>query len=197
MGSDAGNFLGIERPDWGLLTATQPQNTTSAYGVTAEATSITCGRLSFVLGLHGPCLSIDAACASALTALHGAAQAVRNAECGSAIAAATSLKLLPLTTLGAAAAGMLSVDGRCKTWDVRANGYARAEGVGTCLALPADAPAACFARPTPRADCVDDACRVLKPGGAALDRFIEWDGGTTIKEDCYRSEEHTSELQSP
>ena len=31
----------------------------------------------------------------------------------------------------------------------------------------ADAPAACFARPTRRADCVDDACRALKPGGAA------------------------------
>ena len=33
---------------------------------------------------------------------------------------------------------MLSVDGRCKTWDARANGYVRSEGVGACM-LRADA----------------------------------------------------------
>ena len=50
----------------------------------------------------------------------------------------------------------------------------------------ADAPAACFARPTRRADCVDDACRALKPGGAAVDRFFGTEyGGITIEEDCY------------
>ena len=52
-----------------------------------------------------------------------------------------SLKLSPQPTLGAAAAGMLSVDGRCKTWDARANGYVRSEGVG-CAAVAAVAAAA-------------------------------------------------------
>ena len=42
---------------------------------------------------------------------------------------------IPHGTLGAASAGMLSVDGRCKTLDARANGYARSEGVGAVLAL--------------------------------------------------------------
>ena len=46
------------------------------------------------------------------------------------MASAVSLKLSPYGSLGAAAAGMLSVDGRCKTLDARANGYARSEGVG-------------------------------------------------------------------
>eukprot|EP00966_Prymnesium_polylepis_P287201 6633964-Prymnesium_polylepis.1 len=41
-----------------------------------------------------------------------------------------SLKLSPLGTMGAAQAGMLSTDGRCKTLDARANGYARGECIG-------------------------------------------------------------------
>ena len=44
-----------------------------------------------------------------------------------------SLKLVPHVALNIAAAGMLSVDGRCKTFDARANGYARAEGVGALV----------------------------------------------------------------
>ena len=44
-----------------------------------------------------------------------------------------SLKLLPHGALGAAAAGMLSVDGRCKTLDARANGYAKSEAVGALV----------------------------------------------------------------
>jgi acyl transferase domain-containing protein len=46
---------------------------------------------------------------------------------------AVSLKLVPYGTLGAASAGMLSVDGRCKTLDARANGYARSEGIGALV----------------------------------------------------------------
>ena len=38
--------------------------------------------------------------------------------------------LSPSTSVSFARAGMLSNDGRCKTFDARANGYVRAEGVG-------------------------------------------------------------------
>ena len=57
---------------------------------------------------------------------------------GSNDASAVSLKLAPHNTLGASAAGMLSVDGRCKTLDARANGYARSEGVGALVLRPSD-----------------------------------------------------------
>ena len=131
-GGDSGVFLGIERPDWAVVQP--PAARGSVFSVTGDNVSAAAGRISFALGLQGPCASIDTACASALVALHGCAHAVRNGESVVAIALAVSLKLSPHGALGAAGAGMLSVDGRCKTLDARANGYVRSEGVGS-LAL--------------------------------------------------------------
>ena len=141
MGSDGGVFLGIERPDWAL--AQPPSARSSVYAVTGDNVSAAAGRLSFMLGLHGPCSSVDTACSSALAAVHGGAHAVRVGECGDALALSVSLKLVPHGTLGAASAGMLSVDGRCKTFDARANGYARSEGVSALVLRVGDAESAC------------------------------------------------------
>ena len=58
-GGDVGVFVGIERPDW--LSLPLPA---SAYTVTGGTVSIASGRLSFVLGLQGPCVSVDTACSS-------------------------------------------------------------------------------------------------------------------------------------
>merc|ERR1712147_503336 len=104
--SGGGVWVGIERPDWALLAAARPA---SVYAVTGDTTSVACGRLSFALGLQGPCVSMDTACSSGLVALHGAWRAVIGGECADATAAAVGLKLAPQPTLGAAAAGMLSL----------------------------------------------------------------------------------------
>ena len=93
MGGDGGVFLGIERPDWAL--AQPPSARGSVYAVTGDNVSAAAGRVSFVLGLQGPCSSVDTACASALAAVHGGAHAVRGGECGErALALAVSLKLV-------------------------------------------------------------------------------------------------------
>ena len=105
LGDDTGVFLGIERPDWALLQALAPPAATqSAYAATGDTTSVAGGRLSFVLGLQGPCVSVDTACSSALVALHGAWAAVRLGECAGACASAVGLKLSPHPTLAAATA---------------------------------------------------------------------------------------------
>ena len=133
MAGDGGVFLGIERPDWAL--AQPPSARGSVYAVTGDNVSAAAGRVSFTLGMQGPCSSVDTACASSLAALHGGAHAVAGGESGAVLALAVSLKLVPHGTLGAASAGMLSIDGRCKTLDARANGYARSEG-GRARAAP-------------------------------------------------------------
>jgi amino acid adenylation domain-containing protein len=131
LGGESGVFLGIERPDW--IFAQPLKARASTYAMTGDNVSVAAGRLCFVLGLQGPCSSIDTACASALTAAHWASFAVKGGDCTDALALAVSLKLVPHGTLGSAAAGMLSVDGRCKTLDARANGYVRSEGVGALV----------------------------------------------------------------
>merc|ERR1719230_998496 len=73
MGGDGGVFLGIERPDWAV--AQPPAARGSVYAVTGDNVSVAAGRVCFVLGLQGPCSSVDTACASALAALHGGAHA--------------------------------------------------------------------------------------------------------------------------
>ena len=75
MGCDGGVFLGIERPDWAL--AQPPAARGSVYAVMGDNVSAAAGRVSFVLGLQGPCSSVDTACSSALAAVHGGAHAVR------------------------------------------------------------------------------------------------------------------------
>ena len=121
-----------------LLAAPAPSARASVYAVTGDNVSAAAGRVWFVLGRQGPCSSVDTACSSALAALHGAGHAVRGGESNAALALAVSLKLVPHGTLGMASAGMLSVDGRCKTLDARANGYARSEGVGALVLRQGD-----------------------------------------------------------
>ncbi|MBU6402853.1 MAG: hypothetical protein KGS61_21235, partial [Verrucomicrobia bacterium] len=64
---------------------------------------------------------------------HRAARSLREGECDLAVAAGVNALLTPTTTLGFLQAGMLSGDGRCKTFDAHADGYVRGEGVGAVL----------------------------------------------------------------
>jgi enoyl-CoA hydratase/carnithine racemase/NADPH:quinone reductase-like Zn-dependent oxidoreductase/3-oxoacyl-(acyl-carrier-protein) synthase len=120
-----GVSLGIMNSDYSSI-----QKDNGVYAATGATISIAAGRLSFALGTQGPCVSVDTACSSSLVALHGAASATSGRECGKALVVAVSLMLTPATHAAYARAGMLSADGRCKTFDARANGYARGEGVG-------------------------------------------------------------------
>ncbi|MGX7827582.1 type I polyketide synthase [Actinokineospora sp. 24-640] len=88
------------------------------------------GRLSYFLGWHGPCMTVDTACASGLTAIHLAVKGLRSGECEIALAGGVNALHHPRTQVIFSAANMLAPDGRCKTFDESADGYARAEGCG-------------------------------------------------------------------
>ena len=101
----------------------------SVYSATADALSVLSGRLSYTLGLTGPCLTTDTACSSSLVAAHLAASALRLGE--SPGAAVTGVGMLTVAvTIVFSTAGMLSALGRCHTFDRRADGYCRGEGCG-------------------------------------------------------------------
>ena len=86
-----------------------------------------CGRLSYTLGLTGPCLTTDTACSSSLVAMHLADSALAFEECPAAAVAGVQAQLMRVSE-AFARAGMLSLHGRCHTFDRRADGYCRGEG---------------------------------------------------------------------
>jgi acyl transferase domain-containing protein len=86
--------------------------------------------LSFLLDLRGPSASIDTACSSSLVAIHLACQSLRFGECRTALAGGVTLHLTPEHYVAMAKLGMLSPDGRCKTFDAGANGFVPGEGCG-------------------------------------------------------------------
>ena len=92
------------------------------------ANSMAAGRLSYVLGLHGPSITVDTACSSSLVAVHLACQSLRSGECEAALVGGASQLLHPELYVNFTKARMLSPDNRCKTFDASANGFVRSEG---------------------------------------------------------------------
>jgi acyl transferase domain-containing protein/NAD(P)-dependent dehydrogenase (short-subunit alcohol dehydrogenase family)/acyl carrier protein len=97
---------------------------------TGNALSVTAGRLSFLLDWQGPALVVDTACSSSLMAVHLAAAALDRHECDIALAGGVNLLLSSETSILLSKGGMLSADGRCKSFDAAADGYVRSEGCG-------------------------------------------------------------------
>lgn len=130
MGTKTGVFVGIWAPDYQLRVLARDPNDLDAYCFTGTVLSTAAGRLSYILGVQGPCMAIDTACSSSLTAIHLACQSLRSGESTMAIAGGVNLMLAPSTTKLLSKTQALSPDGRCKTFDARANGYVRGEGCG-------------------------------------------------------------------
>ncbi len=102
------------------------------------AASVVANRISYLLNLHGPSEPVDTACSSSLVALHRAVTAILNRECDTAIAGGINLLLTPTAFISLRKAGMLSPDGRCRTFDKLADGFVRGEGAGALLLKPLD-----------------------------------------------------------
>lgn len=129
-----GVFVGISTCDYSRLAERRYDlKSIDTYTATGTATSIAAGRLAYFLGLRGPCMAIDTACSSSLVAVHQAIESLRKGECNSALAGGVNLILEPAAMIALSEVRALSPDGRCKTFDQSADGYARGEGCGMVL----------------------------------------------------------------
>lgn len=134
--SDVGVFIGMMNKDYIHLNYPDiigDEATYSPYYASGDAYSIAAGRIAYFLGLHGPVMTIDTACSSSLVSVHLACKSILNGECDLALAGGTSLILSPEASIMSSNARMLSETGQCWTFDDRADGYVRAEGVATVL----------------------------------------------------------------
>ncbi|MBI1357397.1 MAG: SDR family NAD(P)-dependent oxidoreductase [Acidobacteria bacterium] len=130
-GSATGVFVGLSTTDYGTLQlkAGDPSAIDLYFG-TGNAISVAAGRVSYVLGLQGPCVALDTACSSSLTAVHMACQSLRLGECELALAGGVNAILTPDALINFSQAHMMALDGRCKTFDASADGFVRGEGCG-------------------------------------------------------------------
>ena len=129
-GSSTGVFVGLSGADYFQLVRESGAGSFDAYTASGTAHSIASGRLSYVLGATGPSMSIDTACSSSMVAIHLAVQSLRRGECATALAGGVNLILGPEVTIALSRSHMMAPDGRCKTFDRRADGFVRSEGCG-------------------------------------------------------------------
>ena len=127
-------FVGLTTYDYSLILArTLSPHDVDPYVPFGNAPNFAAGRLSYLLGAHGPAVVIDTACSSSLVAVHLACQSLRRRESDQALAAGVNLMLSPDNSVATSRWGMLAPDGRCKTFDADADGYVRGEGCGVVV----------------------------------------------------------------
>ncbi|WP_262702314.1 MULTISPECIES: type I polyketide synthase [Streptomyces] len=131
LGSTAtGVFAGISYNDYMNRLDRRPREREVEGSVLTNGHCVATGRISYLLGLHGPSVALDTACSSSLVAIHLAAQALRAGECELALAGGVTLMFEPRTTRSFDQMGMLSHTGHCHTFDAAADGFVRGEGCG-------------------------------------------------------------------
>ncbi len=137
-GKDIGLFVGAHNSEYAELVASQPEliDTYGAYLDTGLHMSMIAHRISRWFNFRGPSEVVNTACSSSLVAIHHAVESIYRGESSMAIAGGINLILASRTYRASNKAGMLSKDGRCKTFDEAADGFVRAEGYGAVLLKP-------------------------------------------------------------
>jgi acyl transferase domain-containing protein/NADPH:quinone reductase-like Zn-dependent oxidoreductase/acyl carrier protein len=135
-GSACGVFIGAIWDDYAALLHRLGPEAISQYSVTGLHRSMMPNRVSHFLGLRGPSLAVDTGQSSSLVAVHLACESLRRGESEVALVGGVNLNLIPESTVRAAKFGGLSPDGRCHTFDARANGFVRGEGGGMVVLKP-------------------------------------------------------------
>lgn len=105
----------------------------NAYSLVGNAGSILAARIAYLLDLAGPAISLDTACSSSLVAIAQACNALLLRDCDLALAGGTSVLIGASMFVDTSKVGMLSPQGRCFTFDARANGFVPGEGIGVMV----------------------------------------------------------------
>lgn len=136
-GSNTGVYIGGFMLD-NLLTQFSPLNREfiGSHSAIGSTLTILANRLSYIFDLCGPSIALDTACSSSLVAMHLACQSIWRGECELALFGGVNIMHRPENLIAMCKGGFLSPDGRCKSFDIRADGYGRGEGAGVVVLKP-------------------------------------------------------------
>ncbi|CAM3145684.1 SDR family NAD(P)-dependent oxidoreductase [Janthinobacterium lividum] len=130
--NDAGVFFGIGQNEYGPLCRSVMDGEHTGLMPTGQSMNIIAGRIAHVFGLQGPAIAYDTACSSSLVALDAAVRHLREGRNALAVVGGVNALVAPESFVLLAKAGALSKHGRGAAFDMRADGYVRAEG---CVVL--------------------------------------------------------------
>ena len=125
-GSRTGAYVGVGGSEYRDLIAARGQH----YSFTGTNAALTVARLAFALGLEGPAMPVDMACASSLAAVHSAVAGLQRGEVDLALSGGVNAILSPKISGFLKDMRMLSSSGRCRAFDAAADGFVRGEGCG-------------------------------------------------------------------
>ncbi len=87
-------------------------------------------RVAYKLGLRGPTITVQSACATSLVAIHVACQSLLNGECDLALSGGVSLRIPQPGGMLHSEGSIYSSDGHCRAFDAAAAGTASGSGGG-------------------------------------------------------------------
>ncbi|KAE8447936.1 hypothetical protein EG329_010008 [Mollisiaceae sp. DMI_Dod_QoI] len=125
-----GTFYGQTSDDWREINAAQEVDT---YFITGGVRAFGPGRINYHFGFSGPSFNIDTACSSSAAAMQLACTSLVAGDCDTAIVGGLSCMTNSDIFAGLSRGQFLSKKGPCATFDNDADGYCRADGVGTVI----------------------------------------------------------------
>ncbi|MET9487045.1 type I polyketide synthase [Nocardia sp. NPDC006630] len=130
--TDTGVYIGAMGGDYAYLIPGQ-QDLDPGYVAMGVSQSVLSGRVSYILGLQGPTMSIDTACSSSLVAMHLAARALEAGECSLALVGGVSIMSTLTGFFALGQHGAISKVGRSKPYSADADGFCMSEGVAVLV----------------------------------------------------------------
>ena len=134
-GSETGVYIGnMNNHEFVRLQANRSSDYfNDPYFSTGSSSSIMSGRISYLFNFLGPSMTIDTACSSSLVAVHLGCQSLRRKEIDLALVGAVNTITLAENMISACKMHMLAADGRCKAFDIDADGFVLGEGCGVVI----------------------------------------------------------------
>ncbi|WP_267463943.1 non-ribosomal peptide synthetase [Actinokineospora iranica] len=127
-GRDVGVFVGARMSNYRERTGARG----GAAGMGTDQNFVA-ARVAHQFDFRGPNMVVDSACSSSLVGIQLACRSLLDGESEVAVAGGVDVLLDEQPYLEFSAAGALSPDGRCFTFDERANGFVPGEGCGVVL----------------------------------------------------------------